>query len=82
MPYNTCIYNRSLLAPHLIRAQRAYKSLLIKMRLYAHFTKRTHVHVMHTINTCITGDGLVESEERKQEISVCQICMYLAHIHE
>ena len=70
MPYNTCIYNRLLLAPHLIRAQRAYKSLQIKIRLYAHLTKRTPVHVIHTINTCITDDGLVESEERKQEISM------------
>ena len=54
------------MAPHLIRAQSAYKD----RRIHSFYHTRTHTHMhthtphthkhTHTMNTCITGDGLVK----------------------
>ena len=47
----------------------------IRIHSFHHMHARTHAHARtHTrtrvTNTCITGDGLVEWEERKQQINM------------
>ena len=61
--------NRLFMAPHLVRAQSAYKTIKIHSFYHTH-THATHTHThthtqthaihTHTTNTCITGDGLVK----------------------
>ena len=45
------------MAPHLVRAQSAYKDIKIHSFHHTH----THTHT-HTTNTCITGDGSVKRQ--------------------
>ena len=61
-------YNRLFMAPHLVRAQSAYKDIRKSSfhQTYTFFLTRTHTHT----NTCITGDGLVQSKENDK--SVCR----------
>ena len=49
------------MAPHLVRAQIAYKDT--RIRCYHHTRARAHTHThTHTANACITGDGLVKRQ--------------------
>ena len=71
--------HRLFVAPHLIRAQSAYKDIRIHSFHHMHTHQdtpahtnthlRTHIHThTHTTNTCITGDGLVKwryAEEKR-----------------
>ena len=77
--------SRLFVAPHLARAQSAYKDIRIRsfdhththartraharMHARAHTHTHTHTH-KHTTDTCISGDGWVKLEERKQQISM------------
>ena len=67
--------NRLLMAPHLVRAQSAYKNIKIHSFYHTHthtYTRappphppthtQTHTTHTHTTNTCITGDGLVKQQ--------------------
>ena len=59
LKYNNILF----LVPHLRRAQNIYKDI----RIHSFHLTPTHTRVCAwTTNICITGDGLVEWEERKQ----------------
>ena len=72
------------MVPYLIRAWSTYirthsfHHTHTHARTHAHTTQpHTHTHALthththtHTTNTCITGDGLVQCEERKWQISM------------
>ena len=58
------------MAPHLMRAQGAYKA--DKHATPTHTHTRMHIHTLthtHHKNTSTVVMGLMETEERKQEIS-------------
>ena len=56
------------MAPHLMRAQGAYKADKHATPTYTHTHIHTHTHTHHK-NTGIVVMGLMETEERKPEIS-------------
>ena len=62
------------MAPHLVKAQSAYKDIGIHSFHHTHTHARTHTHAhtqihththIHTTNTCITCDGLVKQQTVK-----------------
>ena len=66
--------NRLFMAPWFTGAQREYAHFITHTFMHTHPPPPpppppppTHTHT-HTTNTCITGDGLVEWEERKQQM--------------
>ena len=65
--------NRLFMAPYLVIVRRAYKGLRTSDIIsHARTHARTHTHARaHTYTTNITGDGLVEREEKTNNKSVC-----------
>ena len=77
IPFNN--NNRLFMAPHLVRAQSAYKHIRIHSFHHTHTltcmrTPRHTTHTrVHTTNTCITGDGLVKRQISVQRKSLGEI---------
>ena len=52
------------MAPHLVRAQSAYKDTRVHSLHHTHMHTPRYTHT-HTANTCITGDGLVKQQNQR-----------------
>ena len=64
--YNNNNNNRLFMAPHLLRAQSAYKDIRIHSLHYTHTHIHTHTHVTHTTNTCISIYTEIHRSQEKE----------------